>query len=72
VDDGARTGGLQALLLIVGGVGVFLLLTAGAWVPGVVGVLSLVMVGWLERYARRRARHEREIRERAKISHLDF
>jgi hypothetical protein len=38
----------------------------------VVAAVSIAAVVWLERHARRRAREERAIRERTRISHLDF
>jgi Flp pilus assembly protein TadB len=76
MDDGPRIGGLQALLLIIGGTGVFVTLTAGTWLSGVVAVTALAGLVWLELYARRRAREEREEEERrlrrSSIAHLDF
>jgi Flp pilus assembly protein TadB len=72
MDDGPRTGGLQALFLIVGVTAGFVAVSAGAVVPAIVAVASFAMLVWLERHARRRAREDKEIRERARISHLDF
>ncbi|QEC50127.1 hypothetical protein FSW04_22830 [Baekduia soli] len=75
MDDGPRTGGLQALLLIVGATGALVAQSSGAWPGWLVAAASLALVAWLERYARRRVREEREEEERrrrASIAHLDF
>jgi hypothetical protein len=76
MDDGPRTGGLQALLLIIALTAGFVTFGAGAWGAAPFLVASLGAVIWLELYARRRAREEeaerqRRLREGA-ISHLDF
>ncbi len=76
VDDGPRTGGLEALLLIIGGVAAYVTFSAGVWGAAPVAVLAFVLLIWLERYARRRARQEEEARLRrlreGSIRHLDF
>jgi type IV secretory pathway TrbD component len=75
MDDGPRTGGLMALLLIVGGTAAYVTFGAGAWLAAPFMVAAFVTLIWLERYARRRAREEREARERhthTAIAHLDF
>jgi hypothetical protein len=64
MDDGPRTGGLQALLLIVAVTSGYVLFGAGAWGAAPFLVVSAAGVIWLEVYARRRAREEREERER--------
>jgi hypothetical protein len=76
MDDGPRTGGLQALLLIIGVTAGYVAFGAGAWgaLPFMVAALGALI--WLELYARRRAREEEEERQRRlrqhTISHLDF
>jgi len=70
VDDGPRIGGAQMLFLLIsapaayhvgltvssaGGVGDVL---AGSWFALLVVAVCWAIVGWLERYARRRAREE--------------
>jgi membrane protein implicated in regulation of membrane protease activity len=76
MDDGPRTGGLQALLLIVAGVGAFVAFGAGAWGGAPVAIGALALVVWLEIYARRRVREDREEEDRRRrnraIAHLDF
>jgi hypothetical protein len=64
MDDGPRTGGLQALLLIIGGTAAYI--TFGAHAYGAVPVLALCagLLVWSEIYARRRVREDREERER--------
>jgi hypothetical protein len=63
MDDGPRTGGLQAFCLIVAITAGYLVLGAGAWGALPFLVASVGGVVWLEVYARRRAREEREARE---------
>jgi hypothetical protein len=76
MDDGPRIGGLQVLLLIIGGTGAYVTVTAGTWLSALFAVAALGGVVWLEVYARRRAREEREEEERrlrrSSIAHLDF
>jgi hypothetical protein len=76
VDDGPRTGGLEALLLIIGGVAAYVTLSAHVWGAAPVAIAALWALVWLERYARRRAREEEEERLRrlreGSIRHLDF
>jgi type IV secretory pathway TrbD component len=76
MDDGPRTGGLQALLLIIGATAAYVTFGAGSWGAAPFMVAAFGAVIWLELYARRRVREEeaerrRRLRERA-ISHLDF
>jgi membrane protein implicated in regulation of membrane protease activity len=75
VDDGPRTGGLEALLLIIGGVAAYVAIGSGVWGAAPVAVAAFAALVWLERYARRRAREEEEERRRRLregIHHLDF
>src|SRR4051794_39835401 len=87
VDDGPRTGGLEALPLIIGGGAAHVTPTAGGGAASVtlsagvggaarVAVLASALLIWLERSARRRAREEEEARLRrlreGSIRHLDF
>lgn len=83
MDDGGRTGGLQALLLMIGAVSAYATaMYAGASdvphaaIGAVLAVAAIGLVGWLEVYAWRRRREEREEEERrrraAAIAHLDF
>jgi Flp pilus assembly protein TadB len=62
LDDGPRTGGLQALLLIVAITAGYVLFGAGAWgaLPFLVAAVGGVIR--LEIHARRRRREEREER----------
>jgi hypothetical protein len=76
MDDGPRTGGLQALLLIIALTAGFVTFGAGSWGAAPFLVASLGGVVWLELYARRRARHEererqRRLRDRT-LADLDF
>jgi hypothetical protein len=76
VDDGPRTGGLEALLLIIGGTFAYVAIGAGAWAAAPVAIAAFAGIFALERYARRRAREEererrRRLRDRS-IGHLDF
>ncbi|WCB95865.1 hypothetical protein DSM104299_04616 [Baekduia alba] len=76
MDDGPRTGGLEALLLIIGITAAYVTFGAGAWAGAPVMVAAFAALIWLERYARRRTRDEEEARKRRagarSISHLDF
>lgn len=76
MDDGPRTGGLQALLLIIGGTAAYVTFGAGAWGAAPFMVAAFAGFLWLELYARRRAREAEEARQRRlrthAISHLDF
>jgi hypothetical protein len=76
MDDGPRTGGLQALLLIVGITAAYVTFGAGAYgaVPFMVAAFGGLI--WLEVYARRRVREDNEERERRfrdrTLSRLDY
>jgi hypothetical protein len=77
MDDGPRTGGLQALLLIIGGTAAYVTFGAGVWGAAPFMVAALGALVWLELYARRRAREEeaerqRRLRERPSTARLDF
>ncbi|HEY6760086.1 MAG TPA: hypothetical protein VI318_11365 [Baekduia sp.] len=76
MDDGPRTGGLQALLLIIGLTAGYVAFGAHAWAALPVMVAALGALIWLELYARRRIREEEEERRRrlreGSIAHLDF
>jgi membrane protein implicated in regulation of membrane protease activity len=76
MDDAPRIGGAQALFLIIGGTAAWVTVDSGWWVAAVVAVVALGMVVWLEVYAHRRVREEREAEEarfrRTAIAHLDF
>ena len=76
MDDGPRIGGLQMLCLIIGGTALYVTLSAGSLVAVPFAVAGLGAVAWLEVYARRRAREDRQEEEarrrHASISHLDF
>jgi type IV secretory pathway TrbD component len=64
MDDGPRTGGLQALLIIIGGTAAYVTFGAHAYGAAPFLVLCLGLLVWSEIYARRRAREDREERER--------
>ncbi len=76
MDDAPRIGGAQALFLIIGGTAAWVTVASGWWVAALVAVLGLGMVVWLEVYAHRRVREDREEEERrfrhTAIAHLDF
>jgi hypothetical protein len=76
VDDGPRTGGLEALLLIIAVTFGYVAFGAGAWGALPIAIAAALGIIWLERYARRRAREEEAERQRRlrdhSISHLDF
>jgi hypothetical protein len=76
VDDGPRTGGLEALLLIIALTFGYVAIGLGAWGALPIAVASFAGIIWLERYARRRARQEEAERQRrlreGSIEHLDF
>jgi UDP-N-acetylmuramyl pentapeptide phosphotransferase/UDP-N-acetylglucosamine-1-phosphate transferase len=76
VDDAPRIGGAQALFLIIGVTAAYVTVASGWWFAALLAAGSFAMVGWLELYARRRVREEREAMEarfaRASIAHLDF
>ena len=76
MDDGPRTGGLQALLTIIGITAAYVTFGAGAWGAAPVMVATFGLVIWLELYARRRVRDEEEARRRRlrdhAISRLDY
>jgi uncharacterized membrane protein len=63
MDDGPRIGGLQWLLAMIAATSGYLTLI-GAWGAAPFLALSVVGIAWLEIYARRRAREDREERER--------
>jgi hypothetical protein len=76
VDDGPRTGGLEALLLIIAVTFGYVAIGVGAWGASPIAIAAVAGIIWLERYARRRAREEeaerrRRLRDRS-ISYLDF
>ncbi|HWH94228.1 MAG TPA: hypothetical protein VNT03_10235 [Baekduia sp.] len=64
MDDGPRTGGLEALLLIIGGVAAYVAIGTGVWGAAPFAVAAFAGLIWLERYARRRARAEETERVR--------
>jgi hypothetical protein len=64
MDDGPRTGGLQALLLIIGGTCAYVTFGAHAYGAAPIMVVCLAALVWSEFYARRRAREEEEARKR--------
>jgi hypothetical protein len=64
MDDGPRTGGLQALFFIVGATAAYVTFGAQAYGAAPFMVAAFGAVIWLEIYARRRVREEREERER--------
>jgi hypothetical protein len=64
MDDGPRTGGLQALLVIIGGVCAFVTFGAHDYAAAPVLALCAAVLVWSEIYARRRAAEEEEARER--------
>ena len=76
MDDGPRTGGLQALLLIIGLTAAYVTFGAGAWGAAPFMIAAFAALIWLELYARRRAREEEAERQRrlreGTITHLDF
>lgn len=71
MDDGPRTGALQLLILCIAAPAALIAVAIAssdgllpALIPGAIALLGLYAVLRLELYARRRAREEREARER--------